>query len=247
MRKRKTTEDFIQQAHSTHGDKYDYSKVEYVSAKTKVNIICNLHGEWSTTPDHHLRASGCPECGKETIRYKRKVRASNQRNWDFQQPEEYKLIPLTQGKFTKVDNEDFERLKDINWCFSKGYARNDTYGFMHRYIMNAPDHLEVDHVHHNTLDNRRSELRLTTKPQNLANSQSHSDSKSNYKGVTICKRDNIIYAKVNHDGKTYYLGAFKTEEEAGKAYDRKALELFGEFAYLNFPELKEQYLKEINR
>jgi predicted nucleic acid-binding Zn-ribbon protein len=61
--KKKTKEQFITEAQKVHGDKYDYSKVEYVNAKTKVCIICPIHGEFYQTPDHHLRAYGCPDCG----------------------------------------------------------------------------------------------------------------------------------------------------------------------------------------
>ena len=58
------TEDFIQKAKNVHGDKYDYSKVEYVDSKTKVCIICPKHGEFWQTPAMHVPDhQGCPECG----------------------------------------------------------------------------------------------------------------------------------------------------------------------------------------
>jgi len=57
-----TTEEFIQKAKTIHGDKYDYSKVEYVSANTKVCIICPIHGDFRQLPSSHLRGHGCKEC-----------------------------------------------------------------------------------------------------------------------------------------------------------------------------------------
>ena len=60
-----TLEDFIYQAKKIHGDKYDYSKVEYVNSTTKVCIICPKHGEFWQSPNSHLNRSGCPLCGKE--------------------------------------------------------------------------------------------------------------------------------------------------------------------------------------
>ena len=57
-----TTEDFIAKAREVHGDKYDYSKVEYINAKTKVCIICLKHGEFWQTPNSHLRGKGCLKC-----------------------------------------------------------------------------------------------------------------------------------------------------------------------------------------
>ena len=62
--KKLTTEEFISKAKQVHGDKYDYSKVEYVNAKTKVCIICPEHGEFWQTPSSHTQKKGCPFCAK---------------------------------------------------------------------------------------------------------------------------------------------------------------------------------------
>ena len=59
-----TTDDFIRRAREMHGDKYDYSKVEYKNTYTKVCIICPEHGEYLQAPAYHLQGQGCPECGK---------------------------------------------------------------------------------------------------------------------------------------------------------------------------------------
>lgn len=57
-----TKEEFINKAREVHGDKYDYSKVEYVNSRTNVCIICPEHGEFKQTPDGHLKGQGCPKC-----------------------------------------------------------------------------------------------------------------------------------------------------------------------------------------
>lgn len=66
------TEEFVKRARKVHGDKYDYSKVNYVNNRTKVIIICPEHGEFEQVPDSHLRGSGCPICrwkkAKESLR-----------------------------------------------------------------------------------------------------------------------------------------------------------------------------------
>ena len=67
MSKKKTTEEFIRQARETHKNRYDYSKVEYKNAHTKVCIICPEHGEFWQGPHEHLKGQGCPECKKKTI------------------------------------------------------------------------------------------------------------------------------------------------------------------------------------
>jgi hypothetical protein len=108
---------------------------------------------------------------------------------------------------------------------------------MHRIILNAPPHLVVDHINHNGLDNRKANLRLCTVAQNNQNTRPHANPNklSKYKGVSLDKNRNLYIALIHRNKKNYYLGRFKNETDAAKAYDKKAAELFGEFAYLNFP------------
>lgn len=243
---RKTTEQFIIEAKIIMGDRYDYSKVEYINNETNVCIICKQHGEFKQSPSNHLKGKGCPKCGKIKAGLNKKKFHNSVKFKDLIQPEEYKLIPLTKGKFAMVDNEDFDKVKDVNWCFENGYAYNGEKGRMHRYLMNTPDHLEVDHIiQENTLDNRRSNLRLATRAQNGANTRPHKTSTSKYKGVSWFNKRKKWVAQLYFEGTNRFLGHFNNEEEAARAHDIKALECWGEFAYLNFPELKEEYLKEI--
>lgn len=62
--KKSNTESFIEKARAKHGDRYDYSKVEYKASKEKVEIICRAHGSFWQMPNGHLNMQGCPECGK---------------------------------------------------------------------------------------------------------------------------------------------------------------------------------------
>lgn len=229
-----------------HGDKYDYSNVEYVNTEGKIRIICPIHGEFLKRVRNHIDGEGCPKCSQEltVTRYKQVV--LKRRNWNFEQPEEYKLIPLTQGKFAMVDNEDFDRVKDINWSYDSRYVFNTEFGFIHRYIMDAPNNKMVDHENHDTLDNRKSNLRLSTNTTNQWNSRGTPKS-SNFKGVYKPKGKNKYRARICNNGIHTIIGYFTDEEEAAKAYDKKAIELRGEWAYqtLNFPELLNKYLKEI--
>ena len=62
-----TTEEFIEKARKVHGDKYDYSKVEYINNKKPVCVICPKHGEFWQTPNNHLRGNGCPTCNESKL------------------------------------------------------------------------------------------------------------------------------------------------------------------------------------
>ena len=153
------------------------------------------------------------------------------------------MIPLTQGKFTIVDAEDYDRLNRYQWyackCKSTYYAGRVEGGRtirMHREIMRAPKGVLVDHINHNGLDNRKSNLRLCTNAQNCYNQRASSNGSSRYKGVSWHKCSRKWSARIRCEGKFYNLGDFEDEIEAAMVYDDKAVELFGEFAYLNLPE-----------
>jgi hypothetical protein len=62
--KEKCKKEFETKTNKIHNNKYDYSKTNYIDAKTKITIICKEHGEFNVTPNNHLRGNGCPECGK---------------------------------------------------------------------------------------------------------------------------------------------------------------------------------------
>ena len=68
--KKKSTDDFIKKAKLVHGEKYDYSKVEYDGYNNNVIIICKKHGEFSQTPHNHLDGSGCPRCKRSVLEEK---------------------------------------------------------------------------------------------------------------------------------------------------------------------------------
>lgn len=157
-----------------------------------------------------------------------------------------KLIPLTQGYEAIVDDADFEWLSQFKWCYSsKGYAvrRGQQKALlMHRVILQTPSSLDTDHINRNRLDNRRSNLRIVTTSQNLMNkTKMTGHSSSIYKGVSLLtpretQRLHPWRACIRFGSRFIHIGLFLDEIEAAKAYDAKARELFGEFAYLNFPD-----------
>ena len=154
-----------------------------------------------------------------------------------------RLIKLSFNRVAIVDAEDYDRLSKYRWCTVKGsrtcYAKtfhlSGAILSMHRMVANAPKGLFVDHINHNGLDNRRRNLRVCTYIENQRNKRPKPGCTSEYKGVHWCKGRNKFRANIYLNRKAIHLGYFKNEIEAARAYDKKAKELFGEFAYLNFP------------
>jgi len=149
-------------------------------------------------------------------------------------------------KFATVDREDYEYLSQFRWNLNKdGYVvRTSTpseraRGYpnsvrMHREVMGVFNaNITVDHKFHNKLDNRKKMLRVCTILQNNMNSAKRKGCSSKYKGVSWIGRLSKWIARISIKGVFTNLGCFKTEEEAGLAYNQKAIELFGEFALLN--------------
>jgi hypothetical protein len=136
-----------------------------------------------------------------------------------------------------IDVEDYEKVKDYKWgCYGNGYIGNKTFGYLSRYIMNITNpNIKVDHKFHNLFDNRKSFLRPCFQNQNIMNSHKKSNNTSGYKGVIWFIKRNKWMGRIQTKGKLTILGYYNTKEEAAKAYDEKAKELFGEFAKLNFP------------
>jgi hypothetical protein len=104
-------------------------------------------------------------------------------------------------------------------------------------ILDPPDHLFVDHINHNGLDNRKANLRTATRRQNSYNRiHFRKNPYSKYKGVSFKKRTKKWNVQIRYDGQSRFIGSFDSEIEAAKAYDKDAKKHHGEFAVLNFPD-----------
>lgn len=156
--------------------------------------------------------------------------------------------------YVLVDDEDYEYLNQFQWQDNGvGYAkrhlpkvngkRKDL--LMSREIMKATGALQVDHIDRNPLNNQKNNLRLATQTQNHINTNKKPSNTSGYKGVYLEKycyskngkqylrKSNPWVAQIKIDKKATRLGSFATPKDAARAYNLKALEVYGEFARLN--------------
>lgn len=156
-----------------------------------------------------------------------------------------KQIALSKNKgFALVDDDDFDYINQWNWHLSivkrKLYAKRFDYSTgkrvsisMHATILGKVDGFEIDHKDGDGLNNQRSNLRYSTHVQNIRNRKIGINNKTGYKGVTLHRGK--IRAQIGYERHYIHIGYFETFEEAAKAYDNKAIELFGEFAMTNYP------------
>lgn len=156
-----------------------------------------------------------------------------------------KKIKLTKGQYTIVDDEDFEWLNSYTWYaafqYSNGkyFAESHTCGKakclstrkMHRIITNAPHGMEVDHINGNSLDNRKSNLRVCSKSENMMNRDAPAHNKCGYKGVH--RNGKRWRARIIVSGTIIELGYHDSPEEAAHAYNLAAPKYHGKFAKLN--------------
>jgi hypothetical protein len=145
-----------------------------------------------------------------------------------------------------IDDEDFEAVRKFVWTASGRVHKDNkwlypcshvpSFGYtvaMHRLILPAPKGMITDHINGDRFDNRRQNLRICTKAENMRNRQKGVRTKCKYKGVHKHGRKYLASICANSIQKV--IGSFDSELDAALAYDRAAIELHGEFARLNFP------------
>jgi hypothetical protein len=158
-------------------------------------------------------------------------------------------IPLTRGLVALVDASDYEYVAQFRWWakwsprtqsfYASGRMRGHRRVFtMHRLVLNAPLDRFVDHINHDTLDNRRGNLRLVTNQQNVKNARPWRKGTSRYKGVSWDAGHKKWVAQIDWrdpDGKRRHarLGRFADERSAAAVYDSAARQHHGVFAWLN--------------
>ena len=160
-------------------------------------------------------------------------------------------IHMYGGHVAIIDAEDVDTIKDYTWCFASTVgvmtkSVDNHCRLLSRMILFGENYEKggteiADHRNHNLLDNTKvkndneGNLRICTWKQNCYNQISRGGT-SHYKGVSWSKEKRMWKTLIKHNYRSIHIGYFKKEEDAARAYDKKARELFGEFAYLNFSE-----------
>jgi hypothetical protein len=154
-------------------------------------------------------------------------------------------IPVAKSLPAIIDADDYPKVSPFKWRLSPKNYVMATYWengkmrhvYLHRLIMNAKATDKCDHIHHDKLDNRKSELRIASSTQNQGNRRKIKTCLSKFKGVCWHKQKQKWIAhlrqKVNGKTRLKHLGYFTDEKDAARAYNKAALEYFGSFSNLN--------------
>lgn len=182
--------------------------------------------------NHHTQSCGCLQ--------KERVTECNKKPNDYEVQEDYVIMYTCNNEPFFVDLEDFWKVRDICWCNSNGYIvgrKNQKNIRIHRLILNCPNNMDVDHINHNTFDNRKENLRIVTRSQNNMNMGLRSTNTSGVTGVGLDIANNKWTAQIGCDGKTIYLGCYDNFDDAVKARKEAEDKYFGEYSYDNSQEL----------
>lgn len=147
-------------------------------------------------------------------------------------------IPLSQGKYAILSEEDYKRVSKYKWYYDKRRdlalrQKNRKTVLLSRFVMDAKKGDYIYYKNGNRLDNRRENLVLATRQQIGGNRKPNKNAKSKYKGVTWDERHKSFRATIVVDGQSIGLGYYKDEKEAAENYNRFAKMYFGDFARLN--------------
>ena len=159
----------------------------------------------------------------------------------------YNLILSNTNKVAQISDEDIDKVIQLSISLDSPWKENPrgypviekrsfgvtNYHFLHKFILGNPKHTLIDHIDRDRLNCKRDNLRFATESENQANTGIRKDSSSGYKGINQCKSSGKWRVRIQIDYKSITIGQFICLKEAVEAYNRKAFETHGEFAFLN--------------
>ena len=201
------------------------------------------------------------DCGKEVIRAKatlqkglstscgcdryKRISLSNKKPNKFEIMGDYVVGITNNNEQFIFDTEDYDLVSQYTWYkMNNGYfchKDNKQYFLLHRLIMNPPNELDVDHINHDKSDNRKINLRLASRSQNLVNKQY--ENKTGYRGVVELPSGRFM-AQIGNE----YIGSYDTAQQAHDAYMEEATKKYGDFLYQDNNNLvsNNQYAERIS-
>ena len=203
--------------------------------KARWLCVCSC-GNKVVVEQSKLKSGKTKSCGCYVLELRKAL--YTKRN-EYEEYDNYIIGITNDGKSKfKFDKEDFDKVKNFTWYVNdQGYVISTKSNMYHkrvrlsRLVMDVQDGFEVDHINHDLLDNRKTNLRLVTNQQNLFNQQKPKNNTSGFVGVV--QHGNKWVAQIMYNGKIKYLGIFNTLEEASSVYSTTAQKLFGEYMYKN--------------
>lgn len=205
------------------------------SGQTKRQVICDCDcGTKGVVVRLECLKSGITSsCG--CIRAKKSRERMKKDFNDYEDCGEYiKVFDDTHEHYFTIDSDDLALISQYRWTKDTDNYWLCTIDKKAKRVHQVLFGTKCDHKDGNPSNNRRSNLRPCTDMQNAWNMGKHKDNQSGYKGVS--KHRKKYSARICKNGIQEVIGSFKTPEEAARAYDQRAKELFGEWARLNFPE-----------
>lgn len=211
---------------------------DYVTSNGKHSArwLCKCQcGNVRTIRHSQLTCHGTKSCGcltRELSRQRAIERNSKGNDYEFDGDVSKCYFSNCDGYFL-FDTEDYDKIKDYTWAKQKstGYVCSRSIGTfirVHRLIMDCPKDMVVDHINHNTSDNRKCNLRVCTQAENSANRHYHKHTNTNVRGVYLLPNGRYG-TQIKVKQKNIYLGRYDTLEEAKLVRQRAEQEYFGEF------------------
>lgn len=212
-----TTDEYIRRSKEVHGDKYDYSLVNYIDSKSKICIICPIHGKFWQTPFNHLKGDDCPICAKNKHKKILYGVAFNDLEETINNKEFYShWISVLNRCFNKKIHEKHQTYKDCTLCEEWKYLSNFKRWFNEHYVKGW--HLDKDIlVKGNKIYSPQT---CCFVPQEINTLFTRANARrGNYSiGVSFNKSKKKYETHVNINGKTKYFGGFNTEHDAFLKY-----------------------------
>lgn len=212
---------------------------DYVNPTTGERVarwICQCDcGAIKSIASNNLKHGSSKSCGCAQREATSKRRGQQIKVHSYRIENEVAIFTTLGEKEFQIDAEDVDKIIGYWWKFNReGYVRTSTSSksmSLHRLIMNCPEGKIVDHINHDTADNRKSNLRIVTDSQSMMNTHLRSDNTHGTRGICFRKDSNMWTARIGYQGKRFFLGCFKTKEEAIAARKQAEEKYYGEFNY----------------